>query len=717
MRSLRRVLAVGLPILWVLSSFHLSMAQGGSECRRVLIGFKRAVDPDTRARVVHGAGGEVDHAYHLLPVVSAMLTDETIVWLKSRPDISYVEEDTCVYATGQSLPWGVDRIDAELAWQGSSGCTGAGVDVAILDTGIDGDHPDLSVAGGVNYVGQFVIDGSTRATDWNDKEGHGTHCAGVIAALDNAIGVVGVAPGASIWAVKVLDDDRSGYISDVIKGLEWCVDHGIEIASMSFAGSYSTSLEEACDTAYAAGVLLVAASGNSGEATVGYPAAYDSVIAISAIDSHDALAAYANTGPEVELTAPGTAIFSTYCDGRYKSISGTSMACPHVAGVAALVWACPELGIDDAAAVRARLCETAEKLDSLTAQQVGFGLVDAQRAASSAPVTDLGITAVVAVASVAQGEAVDVEVVVENLGNQEVDSDILVELTCDTTGFWDADDHLVVGQETISGGLEAGASVTLDYVWDTQDFSNGSYTLRADHNLSDDNAANDVRSASVTVRAAQMDIAISEVSGPGSVSLGDSTTIEVTVENVGDRPVAGDITVSLIDDNTTGYQGSDDVDLGSQSIRSGLAAGASVTLTYTWDVREANTGVHVLTANHDVADDTSDNDSGTTTMTVEDVALTEVVVSYVTPRSIWAGMHSSLMIRGDGFMDGLHISFEGGQGPVPTVANTRIMGSGSIVSRVSAPSELPYDAVTWDVRVTNPDGSSGVLREAFTVQP
>lgn len=717
MRSLRRVLAVGLPILWVLSYVPGGGAQDSPVRRRVLIGFECSVSPEVQAQVVHGAGGEVDHAYHLLPVVSATLTDDVIAWLKTRPDIAYVEEDTRVYATEQSLPWGVDRIDAELVWQGAPGNAGAGVDVAILDTGIDGDHPDLSVAGGVNYTGQFVIDGSTRATDWNDKEGHGTHCAGVIGARDNGIGVVGVAPEVNLWAVKVLSDDRSGYISDVIQGLEWCVDNGIEIASMSFVGTYSTSLEKACDTAYQAGVLLIAASGNSAEAVVGYPAACDSVIAVSAVDSDGALAEFSNTGPEIELTAPGVAIQSTYCGGKYTSLSGTSMACPHVAGAAALVWACSELALGEAVAVRTRLCETAEKFSYLEASAAGFGLVDAQRAATPAPVTDLAITAVAVVTSVVQGDSVDVTVTIENLGNQDVDGDLHVSLACDAAAAWDGDDHLVIGRQVIPGGLDAGVSVTLAYTWDTQDFANDSYTLTGSHDLLDDDMANNSRCVSATVRSAIVDIAVNAVHGPGTVFLGESAEISVTVENWGDRQVDSDIEVVLTADNTTASEADDDLALGAQVIRAGLAVGESATLTYMWDTRAAMTGVHTLMASHDFADDNADNDAHMTTVAIAEVALPEVVVSYVTPRSLWAGMQSSLMIRGDGFSEGLSIAFEGGQGPAPTVTNIRVMGSGSLVSRVATPSELPLGPVTWDVRITNPDGSSGVLHQAFTVQP
>lgn len=313
----------------------------------------------------------------MVNVVSATLPEQAVARLRARSDVEYVEEDVVLYAFAQTLVWGVDRIDAELAWP--AGNTGQGVKVAVLDTGIDSSHPDLLVAGGVNFAG--IKDGSTQPADWKDNHGHGTHCAGILAARNNGIGVVGVAPDAILYAVKVLADDGSGYTSDVIQGLDWCATNGVKVASLSLGGTSTTSLRNACARAYAQGVLIVAAAGNTGGAVM-FPAAYPSVVAVSATDSSNWRASFSSYGPEIELAAPGVSIFSTYKGGQYAYMSGTSMACPHVSGAAVLAWAS---GLSSAAAVRDRLTSTAEDLGAKGRDtSFGFGLVDAQRAAGSA---------------------------------------------------------------------------------------------------------------------------------------------------------------------------------------------------------------------------------------------------------------------------------------------------------------------------------------------
>jgi subtilisin len=346
---------------------------------RVLIGFTQAGDlraAQDRADIVAEAGGIVHHAFVLIPAVSAWVPQQALIALTGRPDVTYIEEDPVMYALEQSLPWGMDRIDADLVWPG--GNTGAGVDVAILDTGIDGSHPDLAVIDGINYAGPPAQDGSTDPADWNDGHGHGTHCAGIVAALNNGIGVVGVAPGARLHAVKVLNETGFGYTSDVIRGLEWCVRNHMHVASLSLGGAGSVSLRQACDTAFAAGVLLVAAAGNS-SGPVDFPAGYPSVLAVSATDSQDKLASFSNFGPEIALGAPGVDIYSTYKGGSYATMSGTSMACPHVAGTAALVWAA---GAVSNVAVRDVLTGTAQDLGPAGRDpSFGYGLVDARKAA------------------------------------------------------------------------------------------------------------------------------------------------------------------------------------------------------------------------------------------------------------------------------------------------------------------------------------------------
>jgi subtilisin len=346
---------------------------------RVLIGFAPAADlqaAEDRADIVAAAGGIVCTAFDLIPAVSAWLPQQALDTLAGRPDVAYVEEDVVLYALEQSTPWGVGRIHADLVWPG--GNTGAGVDVAILDTGIDSRHPDLAVVDGINFADPPEKDGSTDPADWNDTYGHGTHCAGVVAALNNGIGVVGVAPGVRLHGVKVLGDDGLGYTSDIIQGLQWCVANRIHIASLSLGGGGSTSLRDACDKTFAAGVLLVAAAGNAA-GPVSYPAAYPSVLAVSATDSQDRLAEFSNFGPEIALTAPGVNIYSTYKGGSYSAMSGTSAACPHVTGAAALVWAA---GVASNTAVRDILTGTAQDLGTTGRDpSFGFGLVDARKAA------------------------------------------------------------------------------------------------------------------------------------------------------------------------------------------------------------------------------------------------------------------------------------------------------------------------------------------------
>jgi subtilisin len=442
----------------------------------MLVGFRPDTGPQTpeaRANAVRQGGGTVHRSLRFVSVVSATLSEEAIKKVKTRPDVAYVEEDVVLYALGQTMAWGVDRIDADLVWP--TGNTGKGVKVAILDTGIDPTHPDLAVAGGVNFAGS-TKDGSTNPADWNDGHGHGTHCAGIVAARNNDIGVVGVAPDATLWAVKVLSDSGTGYTSDIIQGLDWCSANGIQVVSMSLGGGGTTSLQAACDRAFAKGVVLVAAAGNSA-GPVMYPAAYSSVIAVSATDSRDLLASFSNYGPQIALAAPGVNIYSTYKGGTYAYMSGTSMACPHVSGAAALVWAS---GATSAQAVRDRLTGAAEDLGTPGFDtSYGYGLVDAQKAAGGggggAPVDNpptVQITAPVQGATVARTVTVQatanddkgvtqVEFLVDGvrIGLDSTSSDGW-SASWDTTRTTDGR-HAVAATATDTAGHTASSSVTV----------------------------------------------------------------------------------------------------------------------------------------------------------------------------------------------------------------------------------------------------------------
>ncbi len=248
-----------------------------------------------------------------------------IAALKKRPQA--VEPGPQAPATGQETPWGIARVQAPAAWKTSRG---KGVKLVVIDTGIDMTHPELAgiIKGGWNAI-------STAAT-FNDDNGHGTHCSGTIAAKDDDQGVVGVAPQIDLYGVKVLDANGSGTFDDVIAGMLWAVENKMEVASMSLGASQGNqALADAVEAMRKGGVILIAAAGNSGS-SVGYPAAYPGAIAIAASDSKDKLASFSSRGPQVAVIAPGVDVKSTYMGGGYDTLSGTSMATPHVAGLTAL---------------------------------------------------------------------------------------------------------------------------------------------------------------------------------------------------------------------------------------------------------------------------------------------------------------------------------------------------------------------------------------------
>jgi len=263
--------------------------------------------------------------------------------VRALAGVKTVELDVVQYAhkgkpvppppVGEQFPWGVDKIDAEVVWS-SYLLKGAGVNVGIIDTGIDIDHPDLAanVKGGVNCIDP------TKTFD--DDNGHGSHVAGTVAAIDNEIGVIGVAPSANLYGIKVLNRSGRGTTSDIIEGMQWAVSHGMDVINMSLGTtSYVAAYEDATNAVLDAGVIMVCSAGNSGpgEDTVGYPAAFEGVIAVAATDSSDVVASFSSRGPEVDVAAPGVSIYSTSKSGGYATMSGTSMAAPHVTGTVALM--------------------------------------------------------------------------------------------------------------------------------------------------------------------------------------------------------------------------------------------------------------------------------------------------------------------------------------------------------------------------------------------
>jgi subtilisin len=360
----------------------------------VLIGFNHQPGPAEEA-LVRRAGGSIKFTYHLVRGIAATLPGNAIDALRRNPNVTSIEPDGLFHKIDMELDntWGVKRIGAGTVHD--SGNKGLGVTVAIIDSGIDYTHPDLGgclgesckIAGGSDFV--------NNDDDPMDDDGHGTHVAGTVAANEDSSGVVGVAPEATLYALKVLNASGSGSFSDVIKALEWVVDNGIKITNNSYgsSGDPGTLVKAAFDNSYAAGVLHIAAAGNSGNCrgkndSVGYPAKYASVVAVAATNSSDNRPCWSSTGPDVELSAPGVSINSTKMGGGYIIYSGTSMASPHVAGVAALV-----LGTNASLAtteVRQILTSTAQDLGAAGRDTLyGYGLVDAVAAvgAVSSPIT------------------------------------------------------------------------------------------------------------------------------------------------------------------------------------------------------------------------------------------------------------------------------------------------------------------------------------------
>ena len=317
--------------------------------------------------------------------VVGQFSEEARRRLAERNGVRYVERDRRVQLHEQTLGYGIDRIDADVVH--GDGVTGEGVDVAVIDSGIDSNRPDLvsNLGEGRAFWPCATPDEATECPErvecgerWEDDWGHGTHCAGIVGAADDDRGVVGVAPDVTLHAVKVFPCDAfaGARFSDIAAGIEYVADRGWDVASMSLGGPFSNLMRDACRYATNRNVVLVASAGNEGCADcVTYPAAYESVIAVSATGSNDELAGFSSRGSEVELAAPGVGIDSTELFGEIEPKSGTSMACPHVSGVVALLVAA---GYDHAA-VRSRLAETAEDI-GLDATEQGNGLVDAAAA-------------------------------------------------------------------------------------------------------------------------------------------------------------------------------------------------------------------------------------------------------------------------------------------------------------------------------------------------
>lgn len=354
------------------------------------------------------------------------LTDKAFANLSSNPEIEYIEPNYIislnkVSAPGDEAPtpkdasfkkqWGMknsasatgEDINALRAWAITRGSKD--VKIAVIDTGVDYSHPDLKDQMDVNvaelegepgvdddnngYIDDaYGYDFANKDGDPQDGHGHGTHCAGVIGASHNSIGVAGVMANVKIVGIKFLTDAGSGETIDAIASIDYAIKRGVHVMSNSWGGGdKEQSLEDAIKSAEAAGITFVAAAGNesaNNDRTASYPANYDvsNVVSVGSYTSTGAKSSFSNYGVKsVHVTAPGSSILSTYKDGKYTTMSGTSMATPHIAGIVGLMLSAePNLS---PAEIRERLVRTSVKTTKLSTASLSGGRVDAYKAISN----------------------------------------------------------------------------------------------------------------------------------------------------------------------------------------------------------------------------------------------------------------------------------------------------------------------------------------------
>jgi len=348
MKVSKTLLLVAAVLLLLISVTGVSAASPSDDDNRVnfapdeiLVKFNPGVISSEAAQIHRQHGGQVKETMPAIGVqvvsIARGQASEKIRAYSADPRVAYAEPNFIAQAVGNpddayfDKQWGMIKVEAPQAWEVTTGSID--VNIAILDTGIDLGHPDLAskVKASINFTG------SATATDYY---GHGTHVAGIAAAsTNNGIGVAGLGYNSTLMNVKVLGDDGSGYYSWIAQGVTWAADNGAEVINLSLGGSSpSLTLESAVNYAWGKGVVVVAAAGNSGSSAPFYPAYYTNSVAVAATDASDSLPSWSNRGDWVDVAAPGVSIYSTLKDNGYGYKTGTSMASPHTAGLAALLF-------------------------------------------------------------------------------------------------------------------------------------------------------------------------------------------------------------------------------------------------------------------------------------------------------------------------------------------------------------------------------------------
>mgnify|MGYP003631350329 FL=1 len=294
---------------------------------------KRPFEVQSARSEIQKVGGEVRKELRKHRMMAASLSRSALNKLRNNANVESIEVDVKRTPMAQTTPYGYTMVQANQLSQADTTARR----VCVIDTGYNLGHPDLP---GTNNGVTGQANNSAVGNWYNDGNGHGTHVAGTIAAYDNSEGVVGVYPGVNLHIVKIFNDNGDWtYASDLIDAISQCQSAGANVVNMSLGGgSASTTEQNAMQSFTDDGLLLVAAAGNAGTSAKSYPASYDAVMSVAAVDSNENRASYSQYNDQVEIAAPGSAVYSTYPTDTYASLSGTSMATPHVAGGAALVW-------------------------------------------------------------------------------------------------------------------------------------------------------------------------------------------------------------------------------------------------------------------------------------------------------------------------------------------------------------------------------------------
>lgn len=571
-----------------------------------IVVLKDDADPTTFA---NSKGVVPEFVYeHALKGFSTTLSSSQVNQLSQDPRVKSIEQDQIAHIFSQSAPTGIDRIDAESTSLGS----GQGVTVAIIDTGIDLDHPDLqnniNPDKSVTCIEKSPVKPVQCVKGGDDDNGHGSHVAGTVAAIDNSIGVVGVSPQAELWAIKVLDSQGSGRISWIVAGIDYVTENKADVANMSLGCEcQSDALDAAISSSVAEGVTYAVAAGNSGKDAISFsPANHPDVITVSAIaDSDgkcgsqgsgtsygedDTFASFSNFGSLVEIAAPGVNIYSTYLDGSYATASGTSMASPHVAGAAALLIASDSELVPNQ--VRDTLVSNGvSQTQSCDDKSSGFGGFSGDPDAYAEPlayVDSVTTSPVVTITNPSDGDVVS--------GTVTISAD-----ASDSDGYVAQVEFFI---DNSSIGVDSDGSDDWSASWNTTAFSDGNYSVVAE--ATDDQGNTDSHAIAVTID-----------------NIDDPPTVSITNPNEGET-VSNTVTITAdaIDDI-----GVTQVEFFVDDARIAIDSDDSDGWSASWDTANYSDSSHTLTA---TATDTSNQQSTNSIIINVDNSVSSVIVDSIT---------------------------------------------------------------------------------------